>query len=377
MTRSRSIAVFFVIVLATSAAYSSEIIKFQLLDGETVEGKLSLPSDTTKIRELVIYIHGTGPGTYDDHRKFGTLDFNYFDYFANEFTKRGIAFFSYSKRGVTFSDDPPFFDKVDREKFRTVVPSVEVKDIATFISTLLGDKRLKKAKVVLLGWSEGTVLAAMAAEDKRNKVGAIFLCGYVNDNMAEVIKWQNVGGSAMVSFRDAFDKDKNGSISKSEYDAEDKVATAFRKRLQGVQFEQLDVNKDNSITAADFEVLQKAKYDAILDAYNRGDEDWIWKNYFRISIPWLKEHFALEPNKDRMLRLSMPIYIFHGESDQNCPVEGVYDVKSRFDKAGKTNLHVSVFPGHNHDLNYVDWVIKKEMPEGIAKIFQAADELNK
>ena len=377
MTRAKSIVVFFVIILAASSAFSSEIIKFQLFDGETVEGKLSLPTDTSNIKELVVYIHGTGPGTYDDHRKFGTLDFNYFDYFANEFTKRGLAFFSYSKRGVTFGDDPPLFDKVDREKFRKVVPSVEIKDIATFISTLRKDTRLKKAKVVLLGWSEGTVLAAMAAEDKRNKVSAIFLCGYVNDNMADVIKWQNVGGSAMVSFRDAFDKNKDGLISKSEYEADDKIAIGFRKRLQGVQFEQLDVNKDNSITAADFEVLQKAKYDAILDAYNRGDEDWIWKNYFRISIPWLKEHFALEANKDRMLRLNMPIYIFHGESDQNCPVEGVYDIKSRFEKAGKTNLHVNVFPGHNHDLNFVDWVTKKEMPYGIAKIFQVADGLNK
>ena len=32
------------------------------------------------------------------------------------------------------------------------------------------------------------MLAAMAADDKHNKVSAIFLCGYVNDNMAEVAR---------------------------------------------------------------------------------------------------------------------------------------------------------------------------------------------
>jgi len=124
-------------------------------------------------------------------------------------------------------------------------------------------------------------------------------------------------------------------------------------------------------------VLQKAKYDAILDAYNRGDEDWIWKNYYRVSIPWLKEHFALEADKDRLPRLNLPIYIFHGEEDGNCSVQGAYDVKSQFDKAGKNNLHTNVFPGHNHDLNFGDWITKKQIPAGIAKIFQTAEELDK
>src|SRR6476620_8197547 len=125
------------IVTLTNA---SEIIKFQLFDGEIVDGKLSLPAETTKIKELVIYIHGTGPGTYDNHRKFGTLELNYCDYFANEFNRRGIGFFSYNKRGVTLGTDPPMYDKVDREKFRRAVPSVEVRDIATFISTLRKNK---------------------------------------------------------------------------------------------------------------------------------------------------------------------------------------------------------------------------------------------
>jgi len=365
------------IFCTSSFARSSEIIKFQLFDGDTVEGKLSLPTNAATIKELVIYVHGTGPATYDNHRKFGTLELNYFDYFADEFNRRGIAFFTYSKRGVTLGQDPPFFDKVDREEFRKVVPSIEIKDISTFIGTLRKDKRLTKARIVLLGWSEGTVLASMAAEDKRNKVSALFLNGYPNDNIFELIKWQNTGGSAMVGFRTAFDKDKNGSISRTEFESDDKAAAALRARMQNIKFEQLDVTKDDAITADDFAVLQKAKYDSILDAYNRGDEDWIWKNYFRVSVPWLKEHFTLEANKDRLLRLNMPIYIFHGESDQNCPVEGVYDIKSRFEKAGKTNLHVNVFPGHNHDLNFVDWVMKKEMPVGIAKMFQVADELNK
>jgi pimeloyl-ACP methyl ester carboxylesterase len=367
-----------IFLLSVSFGYAAEIVKIPLFDGETLEGKLQLPTGDAKVGEIVIYVHGTGPGTYDNHRKFGTTELNYFDYFAEEFNRRGIGFFSYTKRGVEMGTDPPFYDKVDREKFRKTIPSIEVKDIGSMITFLRKTPRLKNAKVILLGWSEGTVLAAMAAEDRRNKVHALFLNGYLNVNMADIIKWQNTGGSAMVNLRLVFDKDKNGSVNKAEYESEDKRATAVRTgQLRGAPFEQLDVTKDEAITADDFFQLQKARYQTILDAYERGDEDWIWKNYFRVSIPWLKEHFALEANKDRLLRLKMPIYIFHGISDANCPVEGVYDLKESFDKAKKKNLHVNVFAGHNHDLNFVEWVMKKEMPAGIAKMFETAEVLNK
>jgi pimeloyl-ACP methyl ester carboxylesterase len=301
-----------ILVLTTSFAEAGDIINFTLIDGEHVEGKLSLPT-TGVIKELVIFVHGTGPATYDNHRKFGQLEFNYFDYFADEFNRRGIAFFTYNKRGVTRGDAPPSFEKIDRDKYRKVLPSVEIRDIATYIHTLRRDKRLKNAKIVLLGWSEGTALASLVAQNKSNRISALFLNGYLNDNLADVIRWQNNGGSSMVNLRAAFDTDKNGAISRTEYESTEKGAAAFRTgAMQNTKFEQLDLDKDASITLADFAKLLKPRYDAIFAAIERGDDDWIWNNYFHVSTAWLKEHFMLEANKDRLLRLKLPIYIFHG-----------------------------------------------------------------
>jgi pimeloyl-ACP methyl ester carboxylesterase len=195
------ISTFLLLILLSAHTNAAEIIKFTLFDGETVEGKLSLPPGANDIKELVIYIHGTGPGTYDKKRKAGGVEFNYFDLIRQEFRDRGIAFFSYSKRGVETGDTPPLYEKVDREKYKKVLPSVEVKDIATFISVLRKDKRLKKAKIVLLGWSEGTIISSLVADDKKNKISALFLAGYANDNLFEIIKWQNSGGSSMVNIR--------------------------------------------------------------------------------------------------------------------------------------------------------------------------------
>ena len=100
-------------------------------------GKLDLPSDPASVKRLVIHIHGTGPGTYLDHRKMRSGEFNYFDLFASEFTKRGTAFFAYNKRGVEFGDIPPYYDKVDREKYKKCLPSIEVKDIDMLINRAL------------------------------------------------------------------------------------------------------------------------------------------------------------------------------------------------------------------------------------------------
>ncbi|MEM9644616.1 MAG: prolyl oligopeptidase family serine peptidase, partial [Planctomycetota bacterium] len=148
------------------------------------------------------------------------------------------------------------------------------------------------------------------------------------------------------------------------------------KMLQGVEFDVLDKNKDASLTSEDFRLSVQPVYKAVLAKIEEGDEDWIWKNYFRVSIPWLKEHFKLEANKDRLLRLDMPVFVFHGERDANVDVQGVYDLKRRFEKAGKPNLRTYVFKNHDHQLKFFDWILKEEMSEGYQKMFDIASKLN-
>jgi pimeloyl-ACP methyl ester carboxylesterase len=218
----------------------------------------------------------------------------------------------------------------------------------------------------------------MVADDAKNKVAALMLAGYANDNLRDVIEWQNSGASSMINIRSYFDSNHDNSISKAEYESDAKAASSFRTQaFGGAAFDLLDVNKDNAITALDFGLLNKTRYQAILDAIERSDDEWIWKNYFHVTSAWLKEHFALEANKSRLLRLKMPIYIFHGEDDGNCPVEGVYDLRARFDKESKKNLREVVFKNHNHDLNYLDWVKKGVISEGLEKLFQTAESLEK
>jgi len=112
----------FLVVLILTQSVSvlpgSEIVKIKLSDGEMMTGKLDLPPGGGDVRELVIFIAGTGPNTYLNHRKLGNTEFNYFDLFVDEFSKRGVAFFAYNRRGVEIGDAPPYCDTVDKEKYK-------------------------------------------------------------------------------------------------------------------------------------------------------------------------------------------------------------------------------------------------------------------
>lgn len=364
-------ALLLVLAFGATAVPAGEIVKVKLSDGEMLTGKLELPTDSSHIQRLIIYIHGTGPGTYVTRRKFGKLEFNYFDLLTQEFTKRGVAFFTYNKRGCEVGDTPPDYETIDREKFAKVIPSREVQDLNSVIAFLKADKRLQDTRIALLGWSEGTILAAMAAEQNKD-VKAILLAGYVNDNLFDIIKWQHSGASSMVNLRRYFQPKDNQVITRQEYEATSPRATAGREVMGGASFEQLDQNKDGKLTAEDFAVINRARYASIMEAVEKNDDEWIWNNYFHVTTAWLKAHFKLEPNKIRLLRLTIPIYIFHGDMDGNSPVEGVYAIQARFAEAKKTNLHCFVFKNHDHDLNYLQWAMTKVISDGLQKIFETS-----
>ena len=120
-------------VFANLMCYGSEILNIKLTDGRIMKGRLEVPSPPTTINEIIIFIHGTGPATYLNHRKISGKEFNYFDLFSEEFKKSGIAFFSYNQRGTDTSSMPPFYDTVNRKDYGQYLPSISVDDIESTI----------------------------------------------------------------------------------------------------------------------------------------------------------------------------------------------------------------------------------------------------
>ena len=359
-------------------SFPAEIVKITLGDGEVLTGRVALPEESSQIRQLIIYVNSSGPHTYLDQRKAGNKEFNYFDVFAEEFTKRGIAFFSYSRRGVYLGNKPPFYDSIDTEKYKKYMPEIEHDDLLEVIKYLKRDKRFRKSKVVLLGWSEGTVLATLVAAQKKSGVDALLLAGYCNDRMLDIIKWQHSGEPTVRFHGQFFDKNEDDTITRSEYQSSEDRASRYRANaLRNTPFETFDVNKDTLLTKEDFALMAKPKLDALMQAYEKQDDAWIWNNYFRVTSAWIKAHDALEPNSSRMLRLDIPIFIFQGTHDANTSVAGVHDIDRRFKEAGKKNLSIHTFKYYDHDLNFAQWVVRGTESEGISKMLEVAVALMK
>ena len=351
---------------------AQEILHVPSFDNEIIEGRLNVPSIGYK-NTIVIDVPSSGPHTYENMRKIGrSTVFKYHDYFQNEFAERGIAYFSYSTRyTMPDSTNPPNYDKVEKEKFFSYTPNIKVKDLEEIIKFLKKDSRLTSSKFIILGFSEGALLATMAAERKVVSVDALFLAGTPADDVYSTMLWQLSGASSMINYRKFFDTNKDSIIQKSEYVNADPRAIA---RVGGKKFEELDLNADSVLTAKDFRSLIEPYLHQILNAIEKDDNEWLWNSFFRVGTQWIKEHRSLEPNKTRILRLDLPVYLFHGSDDANCPVEEIIQIQKKALELNKKNIHVFIFPAHDHSLEFLSWVVRKSLPDGLKTLFEEIEK---
>lgn len=345
-----------------------------LHDNCVIKIKYSYPENVL-IKKLVIYVNGSGPNTYDNKRQWidGTT-FNYHDLFVNEFNKRGIAYCSYNTRGVDVGEKPPFYAEIKDEEYKTYLPSNSVKDIEYIINFLKQKDEFKDAKIYLLGWSEGTIIAPLVALNNNVKVDALLLAGYCNENLRDILTYQLQGNAEFTLWRRYFDYDKKGCITKEDFEA-DKYEV--RKQLFGnAAFEDLDVNHDGKITVEDAGVRSLPHLNNMLKAIETNDDEWLKKNHgVRLTSGWFKEHFNLKPNKEVLPLLDLPIFIFQGEYDAMCTKKYAEDIDQKFKEMNKTNLTVNIFDNHDHDLNYISLLVKNEVSAGIEAIFKTVESL--
>ena len=104
----------------------TKIVKVQTRDKYNLEIKIDYPINSECV---IIFCHGTGANTYDNHREIEGKIFNYFDLFVEEFCRRNIAFCRWNTRGCKISDIPPDFVSIYLEVYANYLTSTSIQDI--------------------------------------------------------------------------------------------------------------------------------------------------------------------------------------------------------------------------------------------------------
>ena len=322
---------------------------------------------------VVIFCQGSGANTYDNHRQIDNLEFNYFDLFANEFCKRGIAFCRWNTRGCSLTDTSPDFVSINEEEFQTYCPSSSIEDILSVTAHIKNMSEFKNSKIIFMGISEGATLIPFAAQKYTNAAGLLLL-GFSYENMKQTLEWQLSGASSMVNMCKWFDYDHKGFITKEDFE-NDKYQVR-PEVFPGITFEDLDLDKNGILTQNDF-ALSLAEYKSnLFNAIENNDNKWLKNNYeIRITSKWCKEHFSLPPVAEAISSLSMPIHIFQGKSDANIPFSDIKKLEHDFQNRKKENLFIHSFENHDHDLNYLQFPFYGTISEGLESVFNTADKL--
>ena len=350
-----------------------QILTLPAHDKVPLEVRLCLP-DKGRPEKIVVFVNGSGPQTCTTKRQMPDSSFfNYFDIFAEEFTSLNIGFCSYSQRGVRDGDTPPFFVEINEPAYRQYLPHNSVSDIQSIV-TYLND-RYPVAKLILMGWSEGTIIAPLVALSGNVKISALVLAGYCNENLRDILIWQLSGNSVLTQWCRLFDYDRKGYITETDL-KEDRYHV--RNAIFGDKpFSEFDRDGDGKITVVDTAPISTPHLQNILRAIDENDDEWLKNNHgVRLTTGWFKEHFALKPTKEILPRLDLPIHIFSGEYDAMTPLWQAQEIDAEFKKLGKTNLTLHTFDHHDHDLNILKYIIKKEHSDGMIAIFETVERLN-
>ncbi len=364
----------------TTLRPGERVIAFDTNDGLTLEGKLSVPADSKGKVPAVFFLGGAGPWTFDRWiERPGTSAagvipadpnvYNYCGFYTEQLAQRGIATFWINKRGCVPLRDRPY-QCVNRRIFSQATPRVLLEDYRCALEALRRQSDIDANSIVLVGLSEGTVLAPQLAAASPKGIVGIVMVGYVEDNMKDLLAWQNTMGPWRNVAR-SFDKNEDGKVTRQEFDAvprqePENAAASFT-------FDLLDRNRDGVVTPAD--VSADRQLEAIRRAVQERDEDFLWQNLLNLSSAYLLEDWNRPPNHTVLMKLNIPLAIFHGQEDGSCRVEGVREAQQAFAKAHRDNLTVRIYPKANHDLNWVQVLQEGGVPDPFRDIFSTIEQM--
>ncbi|OGS08442.1 MAG: hypothetical protein A2270_09130 [Elusimicrobia bacterium RIFOXYA12_FULL_51_18] len=337
------IAFVFLTGLLSSVCSANDVQSLKSFAGYRLDYEIDYPTDKN-ISRVVVLIHGSGPQDMKEDLSAvsapGTKNYFFTD-LAKALTSRGFAVLRYNKRMYQLYEqlkkDPAFaktskFKKLSRNQLNAII-----KDAETFVG--FAAKNFPKAKVYLLGHSEGANVSLQVA-DKSKFVEGVALIGFITQGRDTVIFDQIV--NRPLQYFDSLDTDRNGVLTREELSGKEPVA----KSISG-QMAILDLNKNGFLERSEF--MGGNLSNILLDASN--------------AIEWRQEEAALKRPATIIQEAAFDISFFQGELDNQTPSYNAKAIQlANTLKWKKTNLHFRFFEGLGHALDkrtdYMDLIFK-------------------
>ncbi len=362
----------------TSLGPGDHLLNVRTADGLSLEAKLTFPREHAGPVPVVFFLSGAGPWTFDRPLIYPDLEhlndsmpqmkvYNYCDFFARELASRGIGFFRMNKRGCGIIRDEQGYPReiVNRSVFSKATPSVLLADYRAALQLLRRQRDVDPNRILLLGASEGTRLAPRLALAEPAGVVAVALVGYSEDNTKDTLVWQLTVGPWR-NIAKIFDANDDQKVSRSEYD--EVVRLKGSMVSDALPFNGLDRNRDGVVTPD--ELNQRATAQQILKAVGQRDDEYLYEKVLCLSSAYCLEEWEAPPTHQTLLRLDLPIGIFHGENDGSCRVEGARQAAEALQRAGKTNLNLRLYPKTDHDLNWASLLRDGKSPAAFNDLFE-------
>ncbi len=265
---------------------------------KVLRGTCTLPEIDIKKLPAVLIINGSGSADRDGNIKKPHIEANIYKDLAHFITGLGFITLRYDKRGTGESEGNPL----------VVGMQDLVRDVISNIEYLKNHPRIDPGKIILLGHSEGCILATIA--NTASPVAGLILLGGAGTNLRDPIAYQNAQIAEEV------------------------------KKISGVKgfFLRLIIN-DKKIV--------KQQEDLYTKVINSTGDKMKYK-FQKLPAKWLREHFQYgrEDILNILKGFQVPILAITGEKDVQVDPEDIERLKS----LGKENIQGTVIKNMDHML---------------------------
>jgi dipeptidyl aminopeptidase/acylaminoacyl peptidase len=308
---------------------SKDIIFRNETDSINLGGTLTLP-DSSGNFPAVILIGGSMPGNRNGegnhHQSFLVI--------ADFLTRNGIAVLRYDSRGIGISEGNFFKSTAENT----------AKDVNAAFQFLAECKEINTGKIGVIGFSEGGLVAAIAAS-QNNEISFVVMMAGLAIDYSENTKLQMEL------------KLKHGDISIEQYD--------FFFKTEKIIQPLLLQNVDKQIIIDSIKVIQ----DDFIKTIKKTEQPNIIENFalqFSNSMRLSKHYrflYACNPF-EYISKISCPVFSLNGTLDLNVPAkENQYAIRTALIKGGNENFKIIELEGINHSFQECKTGTVKEAKE--------------